>query len=336
MTKFFAADRAAGPETRSRRRAPAFWNTDGLLARALSPLSGVVAAITARRVARPGWTASVPVVCCGNATVGGAGKTTLALDLALRLTARGIAVHVLLRGYGGSARGPRRVLPGDEAAVTGDEALLLATLAPTWTGADRAASARAAIEAGAQMLLMDDGLQNPSLTKTMSLLVVDGATGFGNGRVLPAGPLREPVAAAAARCRPRCDRPGHRRRAGLVAAEPSGVARAPQARRDSCRSGGPPRAGFRRHRAARQVFYGIGTIWGRARGPAPVRGSSRVHVSRTRSSDRRGESVGCDAVTTPKDAVRLPRDYAAHVVGVRLAWENEAEIEALLDGLAIG
>ncbi len=109
-------------------------------------------------------------------------------------------MHVLLRGYGGAARGPRRVQPGDTAAVTGDEALLLAAAAPTWTGADRAASARAAVAAGAEVLLMDDGLQNPSLEKTLSLLVVDGATGFGNGRVLPAGPLREPVAAAAARC----------------------------------------------------------------------------------------------------------------------------------------
>ena len=82
----------------------------------------------------------------------------------------------------------------------GDEALLLAQVAPTWTGADRAASAQAAMQAGAKILLMDDGLQNPTLEKTASILVIDGRTGFGNGRVLPAGPLREPVAAAAARC----------------------------------------------------------------------------------------------------------------------------------------
>src|ERR1700722_18924738 len=181
-------------------RAPAFWTRDGWLAHALAPLSGIGAAITAHRVARTGWRAPVPVICCGNATVGGAGKTTLALDLAHRLIARGIAVHVLLRGYGGAARGPRLVQAGDTAAGTGDEALLLAAVAPTWTGADRAASAQAAVAAGAQVLLMDDGLQNPSLEKTVSLLVVDGATGFGNGRVLPAGPLREPVATAASHC----------------------------------------------------------------------------------------------------------------------------------------
>ena len=144
----------------------------------LSPLSSVGAAVTAGRVGRPGWEAPVPVVCCGNATVGGAGKTTLVIDLAHRLTMRGVAVHILLRGYGGSARGVHRVTPDDPVGVVGDEALLLAGVAPTWTGADRAASARAAIAAGAEVLLMDDGLQNPTLVKTLSLLVIDGRTGI--------------------------------------------------------------------------------------------------------------------------------------------------------------
>ncbi|MBS0641251.1 MAG: tetraacyldisaccharide 4'-kinase, partial [Proteobacteria bacterium] len=123
-------------------RAPAFWSHDGLLARLLSPLSVIGAALTARRVAQPGWQAPVPVICVGNATVGGAGKTTLVLDLAQRLVRGGVAVHILLRGYGGSAKGPRRVRPDDDAATVGDEALLLAAVAPTWTGADRAASGR--------------------------------------------------------------------------------------------------------------------------------------------------------------------------------------------------
>jgi tetraacyldisaccharide 4'-kinase len=179
-------------------QSPAFWSHDTPLSRLLSPMSAIGAALTAARVARPGWRAPVPVICCGNVTVGGAGKTTLVLDLAQRLADRD--VHILLRGYGGSARGVHRVASGDSAALVGDEALLLAQLAPTWTSPNRAASARAAIEAGAKLLLMDDGLQNPTLAKTASLLVIDGATGFGNTRVLPAGPLREPVQTAAARC----------------------------------------------------------------------------------------------------------------------------------------
>ena len=115
-------------------RAPAFWFRDGWAAWLLSPLSAIGAAITARRVARPGWRAPVPVICCGNVTVGGAGKTTVVLDLAQRLNARGHAVHILLRGYGGQSRGVHRVLAGDTAAEVGDEALLLAAVAPTWTG----------------------------------------------------------------------------------------------------------------------------------------------------------------------------------------------------------
>ena len=85
-----------------------FWRRDGVLPRLLSPLAAVTAAVTARRVARPGWRAAVPVICCGNVTIGGAGKTTLALDLGARLAARGRAVHFLLRGYGGAVRGPHQ------------------------------------------------------------------------------------------------------------------------------------------------------------------------------------------------------------------------------------
>ncbi len=132
-------------------RAPQFWDDSGdrLIPRLLAPVSEVVAIVTARRAARPGWRAPVPVICCGNLTVGGTGKTTLALDLAKRLQVRGVAAHFLIRGYGGNARRVRRVVPGDPVALTGDEALLLAETATTWIGSDRAASARAAIGAGA-------------------------------------------------------------------------------------------------------------------------------------------------------------------------------------------
>jgi tetraacyldisaccharide 4'-kinase len=181
---------------------PAFWNRSGLPARLLAPLGAMTAAITARRVARPGWRAPVPVLCIGNVTTGGTGKTPIVLDFAARLRAGGAAVHILTRGYGGHLRGPVRVGPARHtAAEVGDEALLLAAAAPCWVGADRAAAARAAIAAGAGVLLLDDGLQNPGLAKDCSVLVIDGETGFANRLLLPAGPLREPVHAAASRCR---------------------------------------------------------------------------------------------------------------------------------------
>ena len=111
----------------------------------LRPPAACVARLTARRVARPGWRVPVPVICCGNATAGGAGKTTVALDLGRRLANRGIAVHFLLRGYGGSLKGPVRVDPAQhDSLAVGDEALLLAAERPAWISADRAAGARAA------------------------------------------------------------------------------------------------------------------------------------------------------------------------------------------------
>src|SRR5438270_9361586 len=118
-------------------RAPAFWSRGGLVPALLTPLAAITAWATARRVARPGWRAPVPVMCCGNVTVGGAGKTTVALDLGRRLISRGLAPHFLLRGYGGSAGGARRVRPGDGTVLAGDEALLLVEVAPAWTGVDR-------------------------------------------------------------------------------------------------------------------------------------------------------------------------------------------------------
>ena len=183
-------------------RAPEFWHRpDAGAAALLSPLSYVWRAAGALRrgLTRP-WRAPVPVVCVGNLVVGGAGKTPVALSLAANFGARGAVVHMLSRGYGGTLIGPVRVDPAAHSArEVGDEPLLLARATPTWVARDRAAGARAAVAAGAGLLVMDDGFQNPSLAKDISLLVVDGGYGFGNGRVVPAGPLREPVEDALAR-----------------------------------------------------------------------------------------------------------------------------------------
>ncbi|MEP9366848.1 tetraacyldisaccharide 4'-kinase [Xanthobacter sp. VNH20] len=182
-------------------RAPAFWSHPRSLAGLLlAPVGWIVGAVTLRRMAQPGVAVDVPVICVGNPTVGGAGKTPTALALLGRLKARGATPFALLRGHGGREAGPLLVdLARHDAAAVGDEALLLAQAAPTVVSRDRVAGARLAVAQGASHIVMDDGFQNPSLHKDAALLVVDSAAGLGNGHVLPAGPLRAPFLAQAAR-----------------------------------------------------------------------------------------------------------------------------------------
>ena len=177
-------------------RAPEFWSHDGWAARLLAPLGWLYDQGGRLRTWRtvPAQ-AGVPVICVGNLTAGGTGKTPVAIEIARHLAGLGLRPAFLSRGHGGSLAGPVRVDPDrHDAAETGDEPLLLARVAPTFVARDRAAGARAAVAAGADAIVMDDGLQNPALRKTLRLVVVDGTAGFGNRRVIPAGPLRVPLA----------------------------------------------------------------------------------------------------------------------------------------------
>lgn len=177
-------------------KAPSWWNDTGLLSTLMQPLSCAYSYVHGLRtnMIKP-QKMSVPVLCVGNVTAGGAGKTPTVMSLAYKLTAMGERPHVISRGYGGSITEMVMVdVTVHRAEDVGDEPLLISQAAPCWIGSNRVDSARAAIVRGATVLLMDDGFQNPSLTKDMSLIVVDGGYGLGNGRVIPAGPLREPLA----------------------------------------------------------------------------------------------------------------------------------------------
>jgi tetraacyldisaccharide 4'-kinase len=316
-------------------RAPAFWARDGVAPALLAPLAVVYAAATARRVARPGWRAPVPVICCGNAGVGGAGKTTLALDLGQRLLARGMTIAFLTRGYGGRLAGARVDPRRHAARDVGDEAMLLAAVAPTYVAPDRAVSARMAVADGAGALVMDDGLQNPTLEKTLSLLVIDGAAGFGNGRVLPAGPLREPIGAAAGRCAA----------AVLIGEDATGALRHLSSDPPVLRAMLQPADDIAALVGRRVLaFAGIGrpekffamleqagvVLAGQAGFPDhhPYTGADLAGLRA--DADR----LGAILVTTPKDAARLRPDIGVTAVGVRLAWRDEAALSALLDRVA--
>lgn len=320
-------------------RAPGFWvGGGGIAPLLLSPFSAIYAGATARRMARSGWRAPVPVICCGNATAGGAGKTTVALDIGRRLADRGVNAQFLLRGYGGNIKGPALVDPGaHDSTQVGDEALLLAAVRPSWVSADRGAGAQAAVAAGAQAIVMDDGLQNPTLEKDLSLLVIDGSYGFGNGRVIPAGPLREPVAAAA----------GRSHAAVLIGQDEVGALSHLPPGLPVLRArlvAGPEAAML----AGQPVFAFCG-IANPAKFFATLQEVGAVLAGREAFADHypydeaelkdllaQAEALRAVPVTTRKDFVRIPPAYRARVtvVSVALAWEEAAAIESLLDPLA--
>jgi len=180
---------------------PSWWYAEGeppLAARMLAPAAAVYGSLSSRRMlSPPAFRSRLPVVCVGNFTSGGTGKTPLAIRIAAEVRKLGARPGFLSRGHGGRIKGPHRVTPADTAADVGDEPLLLARHAPVVISADRPAGARAIEaatgDAAADVIIMDDGLQNPYLAKSLVIALVDGRRGFGNGRVIPAGPLRAPL-----------------------------------------------------------------------------------------------------------------------------------------------
>jgi len=325
---------------REAMRAPDFWRHDGALAHLLAPLGLVWQwAGTLRRALTRGWRAPVPVICVGNLVAGGAGKTPVVLSLLAILKARGLRPAALTRGYGGSAAGPLLVDPArHDAAKAGDEALLLAAAAPTWVARDRADGAREAADEGAEVLVMDDGFQNPGVWKDLSLLVIDAGYGFGNGRVMPAGPLRETAESGFARA----DAVVLIGDGGLDAAMPSDVPaglpvlRARLVPREATLAGrrvyafagiGRPQKFFDTLRALGAELTGCEAF-------ADHQPYDRATLARLAAA---AEAAGARLVTTAKDAARIgtaaPPGLA--VLDVDLVWEDKDALLRLLERLPL-
>ncbi len=183
-------------------REPRFWwQEPGIASALLSPFGTLYGNAAASRMRREGRRAAVPLICIGNFTLGGTGKTPAAIAAVELLKHEGRKPALLTRGYGGSQTGPVLVdLDRHTAADVGDEALLLAQAAPTIVSPDRVAGARFAEARGADVIVMDDGLQNPSLAKDLTIALVDARRGIGNGNIFPAGPLRAPLSVQLERC----------------------------------------------------------------------------------------------------------------------------------------
>lgn len=318
---------------------PGFWATGGMPAALLAPLGRLYGKIVTSRARRSGQQVGVPVLCIGNPTLGGSGKTPTVRAVARMLQdGFGRTPHVLTRGYGGKVQGSLRVDPDrHDAAMVGDEPLLLAKDCAVWAGPDRLASARAAVAAGADILVMDDGFQNPDLAKTASWLVVDGPAGIGNGHVFPAGPLREPLAEALARADALvvigADRQGLAARTGL-----------PVLRADLVH---PPEAIRALDNIPVFAFAGIGRpekFFQSLRDAGVQVVASRAFPDHHRFTAEelqalRQDAARCNArlITTEKDLARLaPADCLGIVtMPVTLCWWNRRLAQGLLRELVI-
>lgn len=315
---------------------PKFWNTPkgkfNLWSGILTPLSWIYSAVGKSRLRKgPRHKMPVPVICVGNINLGGTGKTPTVIELVQRLQQIGKSPVVLSRGYGGAERGPVMVdIKRHTANDVGDEPMLLAGFTPVCVGADRKQTADMALAQGADVLVLDDGLQNPTLDYDLTITVVDGAVGFGNGRVFPAGPLRETVQNGLART-------------DIVIAIGGQVSlEDPKVLQGTLEV---LQTGMEWHGLRALAFAGIGrpekfykTL--RSMGADVVQTRSfgdhqKIPTAMLQRLQAEADTLGAQLVTTEKDAARLPKEWQQRVITlpVRLVVDEGDVLDAALVGL---
>lgn len=313
-------------------KAPRFWSNPrrapGLISTALLPMSWIWQAASALRNAGKGPVkVDVPVLCIGNLTAGGAGKSPMVAALQSRLTGQGIDVHVVSRGYGGKTTGPHRVDERkDSFHDVGDEPLMLSANGPVWVARDRVAGAQAAIRAGAELILLDDGFQNPGLHKDGAILMVDAGQGYGNARLIPAGPLREGLQGGMARADLTVVLGSETERQSCLATWPE-IATLPVVEAELA----PQQTGLPLTGEDVLAFAGIGRpqkFFNTLRGMGANLIATHAFadhqpfpIAILRRLLREAREAGALLVTTEKDAVRLPQSMRTEVITVQVRLE---------------
>lgn len=321
--------------------APAHWyRPPGFLSAGLSPLGLIYAAGTAAKL-RKGeqFEPGIPVICVGNLTAGGTGKTPLVMALTERL---GQGTHILSRGYGGKLAGPVKVDPTQHNAQdVGDEPLLLSGFAPVWVARNRADGARAAVADGAKRLVLDDGFQNADLAYDLSILAVDAARGFGNGRVIPAGPLREPIQTGLSRADMIVSIGADHAQAsffenwGSVLSVPRLTARL-EPLATGINLAGMPVVAFAGIGDPARFFATLRSIGANVTREIALGDHQDLSRPLMQRIEQEAAATQSMIVTTEKDACRLPTDFRQKVLTlpVRLKFEDAGPLEAALSAAA--
>lgn len=310
-------------------KAPSFWQSKNPVSSALLPLSLLYGFATKMRSKLTHPTKlSVPIICIGNLTAGGAGKTPVALHIGNLLKEKNIRAFYLSRGYGGKLAGPVLVDPKKHTAQdVGDEPLLLAEVLPTVVSKNRLQGAKFAVEQGATAIVMDDGFQNSSLVKTLSLLVIDGKYGFGNGRMLPAGPLREPPEAALAR-------------AGAAIVIDGNIALPPQlpvisahTKLDAASIRGKKLLVFCGIARPQKFFDALGGVGASVADTASFSDHYFYKESDLSALSARAARLQAMLATTTKDAIRLPAPFREKilVIPMELVFDQPKQLAHLID-----
>jgi len=320
---------------------PKFWKKRSALSLALMPLSVLYSiASFLRPFLTSRYRASATIICVGNVTVGGAGKTPIVLAITELLSIKGMKVAIASRGYKGDIKQPTLVDKNKHTVNSvGDEPLMLTRIAPTYIAAKRPLAISMAEKSGANIIIMDDGMQNPTVAKDLTLLVIDGKYGIGNSLIMPAGPLREGISNGVKRADAviliGADETGILQHKALQTKPSIPTIRAKLVPCGEIPDKTRPYLAFAGIGNPDKFFSTLAASGYNVIGEVPFPDHYNYTDADINTLINKAENLGAELITTQKDEVRLPifASKKIRVLTVKIAWEDETQITNLLDNL---